>query len=68
VSKNANISDHFLDVASGLGRIAQHIRPLQEAARRDEVEIMRLQNQVAELESQVDRLREELEAVRKGER
>jgi hypothetical protein len=33
--------------------------------RRDEVEITRLKNQVAELESQVERL---LEAVRKGDR
>jgi predicted nucleic acid-binding Zn-ribbon protein len=68
VSKNANTYDHFLEVAAGLGRIAQHIRPLQEALRRDEVEIMRLRNQVAELESEIEGLRDELEAVRKGDR
>jgi len=65
VSKNVNTYDHFLEVAAGLGRIAEHIQPLQQALRRDEVEITRLKNQVAELESQVERL---LEAVRKGDR
>jgi hypothetical protein len=65
VSNDANTYDHFLEVAAGLGRIAEHIRPLQEGLRRDEAEIMRLKNQVAELESQVERL---LEAVRKGDR
>jgi chromosome segregation ATPase len=68
VSKDANTYDHFLEVAAGLGRIAEHIQPLQQALRRDEVEIMRLQNKVAELELQVEGLREELEAVRKGDR
>jgi len=65
MSKNASTYDHFLEVAAGLGRIAEHIQPLQQALRRDEVEITRLKNQVAELESQVERL---LEAVRKGDR
>lgn len=68
MSKDANTYDHFLEVAAGLGRIAEHIQPLQQALRRDEVEIMRLQNKVAELELQVEGLREELEAVRKGDR
>jgi predicted nucleic acid-binding Zn-ribbon protein len=64
VSKDASTYDHFLEVAAGLGRIAEHIQPLQQALRRDEVEITRLKNQVAELEFQVERL---LEAVRKGD-
>ena len=68
MSKDASTYDHFLEVAAGLGRIAEHIQPLQQAVRRDEVEIMRLRNQVAELESQIEGLREELEAVRKGDR
>ena len=62
---NANTYDHFLEVAAGLGRIAEHIQPLQQALRRDEAEITRLRNQVAELESQVEVL---LESVRKGYR
>jgi predicted nucleic acid-binding Zn-ribbon protein len=65
VSKDASTYDHFLEVAAGLGRIAEHIQPLQHALRRDEVEITRLRNQVAELESEVERL---LESVRKGDR
>ena len=68
MSKDAPTYDHFLEVAAGLGRIAEHIRPLQEAIGRDEVEIERLRNEVEELESQVEVLRKELEAVRKGER
>jgi predicted nucleic acid-binding Zn-ribbon protein len=68
VSKDASTYDHFLEVAAGLGRIAEHIQPLQQALRRDEVEITRLKNQVAELEFQVEGLRELLEAVRKGDR
>jgi chromosome segregation ATPase len=62
---DASTYDHFLEVAAGLGRIAEHIQPLQQALRRDEVEITRLKNQVAELESQIEVLRDELEAVRK---
>ena len=65
MSKDALAYDHFLEVAAGLGRIAEHIQPLQQALRRDEVEITRLRNQVAELESQVEVL---LESVRKGYR
>lgn len=65
MSKDASTYDHFLEVAAGLGRIAEHIQPLQHALRRDEVEITRLRNQVAELESEVERL---LESVRKGDR
>jgi hypothetical protein len=68
VSKDASTYDHFLEVAAGLARIAEHIQPLQQALRRDEVEIMRLRNKVAELESKVEGLRDELEAVRKGDR
>ena len=68
MSKDANTYDHFLEVAAGLGRIAEHIQPLQQALRRDEVEITRLKNQVAELESKVEGLREELESARKGDR
>ena len=75
MSKDANTYDHFLEVAAGLGRIAEHIQPLQQALRRDDVELSRLQNviddlrdEVKELESQVEVLREKLEAVRKGER
>jgi chromosome segregation ATPase len=68
VSNDAPAYDHFLEVAAGLGRIAEHIQPLQHALRRDEVEIMRLKNQVAELETQIEGLREELESVRKGDR
>jgi predicted nucleic acid-binding Zn-ribbon protein len=75
VSKDASTYDHFLEVAAGLGRIAQHIRPLQEAVRRDDVELQRMQNviddlrgEVKELESQIEGLRDELEAVRKGGR
>ena len=60
--------DHFLEVAAGLGRIAEHIQPLQQSIRRDEVELQRMQNQVAELESQLEGLHEELESVRKGNR
>ena len=68
MSKDANTYDHFLEVAAGLGRIAEHIQPLQQALRRDEASITRLKNQVAELKSQVEVLRKELEAARKGER
>ena len=75
MSSDANTYDHFLEVAAGLARIAEHIQPLQQALRRDDVEMSRLQNviddlrdEVKELESQVERLREELEAVRKGDR
>lgn len=68
MSKDKSTYDHFLEVAAGLGRIAEHIQPLQQALRRDEVEIMRLRNQVAELESEIEGLQDELEAVRKGDR
>ena len=68
MSKDKPTYDHFLEVAAGLGRIAEHIQPLQQALRRDEVEITRLKNQVAELESKVEGLREELESARKGDR
>jgi hypothetical protein len=60
--------EHFSEVASGLAYIGDHIAALLKAIQRDEVEIMRLQNQVAELESQVEGLRDELEAARKGDR
>ena len=68
MSKDANTYDHFLEVAAGLGRVAEHIQPLQQAIRRDEVEITRLRNQVKELESQVEGLRDELGSARKGDR
>jgi predicted nucleic acid-binding Zn-ribbon protein len=75
VSKNANTYDHFLEVAAGLGRIAEHIQPLQQAVRRDEAELQRMQHviddlrdEVKELESQVKGLREELKSMRKGDR
>ena len=60
--------EHFSEVASGLAYIGDHIAALLKAIQRDEVEIKRLRNQVAELESQVEVLREELESVRKGNR
>jgi chromosome segregation ATPase len=68
VSSDKPTYDHFLEVAAGLGRIAEHIQPLQQSIRRDEVELQRMQNQVAELESQLEGLHEELESVRKGNR
>jgi chromosome segregation ATPase len=68
MSKDASTYDHFLEVAAGLGRIAEHIQPLQQALRRDEIEIKRLNNHVAELESQFEVLRDELELARKGDR
>jgi phage shock protein A len=60
--------EHFSEVASGLAYIGDHIAALLKAIQRDEVEIERLRNQVAELESQVEGLRDELEAARKGDR
>ena len=60
--------DHFLEVAAGLGRIAEHIQPLQQAIRRDEAELQRMQNVIDDLRDEVKELESELEAVRKGDR
>ena len=60
--------EHFSEVASGLAYIGDHIAALLKAIQRDEVVIERLKNQVSELESDVEGLRDELEAVRKGDR
>jgi predicted nucleic acid-binding Zn-ribbon protein len=75
VSNEASTYDHFLEVAAGLGRIAEHIQPLQQALRRDEAELQRMQNviddlrdDVMELEFQVGGLREDLQSARKGDR
>ena len=68
MSKDKPTIEHFSEVASGLAYIGDHIAALLKSIKRDEVEIMRLQNQVAELESQVEVLRDELGSVRKGER
>ena len=75
MSNEASTYDHFLEVAAGLGRIAEHIQPLQQALRRDEAELQRMQNviddlrdDVMELEFQVGGLREDLQSARKGDR
>ena len=60
--------DHFLEVAAGLARIAEHIQPLQQALRRDEAELQRMQNVIDDLRDEVKELENELEAVRKGDR
>jgi chromosome segregation ATPase len=68
VSKDASTYDHFLEVAAGLGRIAEHIQPLQQAIRRDEVELQRMRNVIDDLRDEVKELENELEAMRKGDR
>lgn len=68
MSKDRPTIEHFSEVASGLAYIGDHIAALLKSIQRDEVEIMRLKNQVAELEFQVDGLREELASARKGDR
>ncbi len=68
MSKDNSTYDHFLEVAAGLGRIAEHIQPLQQALRRDEVELQRMQNIIDDLRDEVKELENELEAVRKGDR
>lgn len=56
MSKDASTYDHFLEVAAGLARIAEHIQPLQQALRRDEVEIERLRAEVKRLEGELEKL------------
>ena len=68
MSKNKPTIEHFGEVASGLAYIGDHIAALLKAIQRDEIVIERLKNQVAELELQVEGLRDELESVRKGNR
>ncbi len=68
MSKDASTYDHFLEVAAGLVRIAEHIQPLQQALRRDEAELQRMQNVIDDLRDEVKELENELEAARKGDR
>jgi chromosome segregation ATPase len=68
MSKDASTYDHFLEVAAGLGRIAEHIQPLQQAVRRDDAELRRMQNIIDDLRDEVKELENELESVRKGDR
>jgi hypothetical protein len=68
MSKDKPTIEYFSEVASGLAYIGDHIAALLKSIQRDEVEIMRLNNHVAELESQVEVLRDELESARKGDR
>jgi cell division protein FtsL len=65
VSDDKPTIEHFSEVASGLAYIGDHIAALLKAIQRDEAELQRMQNQVSELESQVERL---LESARKGDR
>lgn len=68
MSKDKPTIEHFSEVASGLAYIGDHIAALLKSIQRDEVEIVRLTNQVAELDSEIEGLRDRLEAVRKGDR
>jgi hypothetical protein len=68
VSKDESTYEHFLEVATGLSHVGDFMTSLGRSIQRDEIEIERLRAEVAELESQVEGLRDELEAARKGDR